>query len=39
MNRKIFASLSNQALVLATALSLAGGQAQEPKTLYPRIAP
>jgi hypothetical protein len=40
MNRKISASLSNQALVLATALSLAGvGQAQEPKTLYPRIAP
>jgi hypothetical protein len=40
MNRKISASLANQALVLATALSLAGvGQAQEPKTLYPRIAP
>jgi hypothetical protein len=40
MNRKISASLSNQALILATALSLAGvGQAQEPKTLYARIAP
>jgi hypothetical protein len=40
MNRKISASLSNQALVLATALSLAGvGQAQQPKTPYPRIAP
>ena len=40
MNRKMSASLSNQALVLTTALSLAGvGQAQESKTLYPRIAP
>jgi len=40
MNRKISASLANQAFVLVTALSLAAvGQAQEPKTLYPRIAP
>ncbi len=40
MNRKISASLSNPALALATALSVAGaGQAQEPKTTYPRIAP
>ena len=40
MNRKIYTSLSNHGLVLATALSLAGvGQAQEPKTLYPRKAP
>jgi hypothetical protein len=40
MKRKISSGLSNQALVLATALSLAAvGQAQEPKTLYPRMAP
>jgi hypothetical protein len=40
MNRKLSASLSNQALVLTAALSLAGiGQAQEPKNLYPRMAP
>lgn len=40
MSLKISASLLNQALVLATAVSLAGvGQAQEPKSLYPHMAP
>jgi hypothetical protein len=40
MNRRMSASLSAQALVLTAALGLAGvGQAQEPKTLYLRIAP
>jgi len=40
MSLKISASLLNQALVLATAVSLAGvGQAQEPKSAYPDMAP
>ena len=40
MSLKISASLLNQALVLATAVSLAGvGQAQEPKSPYPHMAP